>query len=309
LVVNELSNISDEETAIAWTHNAAKLPDCGQIIGTNAGVLDSWQFRWREDCRQSPHWTFQKYARPAPWLDAADLTDAEKRDPRRFRSNFWGEWRSAAGSPLDEDDLLAAAAAGLRVRTTVGMQHFLGIDLAVSSDNIGMVVVAAGDQCVHAVHSETRALKPGEKKRHDLMEAQRTVYSLSVRYKATVIIDPYQAALFTAQLIAMNVSCVEVPFTPANCTLMANRLLTLFSERRITLCNDPHLLASLRQASIVEKTWGWKIEGKRGARGSGHADSAIALALAAVPAIDVAMATVEEIPYHPLNYMSCLPTI
>ncbi len=51
LVVNELSNISDEETAIAWTHNAAKALDCGQIFATNAGIIDSWQYKWREDCR------------------------------------------------------------------------------------------------------------------------------------------------------------------------------------------------------------------------------------------------------------------
>lgn len=75
LILNELSHIAKDEFAANLMDNASKVPHGLVVVATNAGVLDSWQHKWRELARNSARWSFHKWDRPAPWLDAAELAE------------------------------------------------------------------------------------------------------------------------------------------------------------------------------------------------------------------------------------------
>jgi len=102
LVLNELVHVPKREFAENLMDNTAKVGGSLTIIATNAGFMDTWQWRWREQARCSGRWWFQKVAEPAPWLDPAAIEEAERRNPpSRFRRLFRGEWISGTGDALD----------------------------------------------------------------------------------------------------------------------------------------------------------------------------------------------------------------
>ena len=53
-VCNELSHCSSEGFISTMLDNADKIPNNLCIIATNAGHLESWQYRWRENYRDDP---------------------------------------------------------------------------------------------------------------------------------------------------------------------------------------------------------------------------------------------------------------
>ena len=74
----------------------------------------------------------------------------------------------------------------------------------------------------------------------------------------------------------------EQPFVGRHRNDMATALLAAFSSGNIRLYRHPALIRDLKRLTIVEKAYGFKLESTRDA--SGHADTAIALAMALVHA-------------------------
>ena len=87
------------------------------------------------------------------------------------------------------------------------------------------------------------------------------------------------------QLVARGVRCVEVPFVGQQLNRMASTLLQVFREARIDLYRDADLLDDLSRLSIVEKSFGYKLEAPHD-RKKGHADRAFALAIALPATLD-----------------------
>ncbi len=77
----------------------------------------------------------------------------------------------------------------------------------------------------------------------------------------------------------------EVTFVGKNLDKMATTLLEIFRSRKIDLYDDRLLVRDLSRLTIVEKHFGHKLEAVSDA--DGHADRAIALAIAAPLAIDL----------------------
>ena len=63
-----------------------------------------------------------------------------------------------------------------------------------------------------------------------------------------------------------------------NLHTMATSLLSAFSAANLELYRHPGLIRDLKRLTIIEKTYGFKLESTRDA--SGHADTATALAIA-----------------------------
>ena len=74
-------------------------------------------------------------------------------------------------------------------------------------------------------------------------------------------------------------------FVGQNLDKMASTLLDCFNSRLIHLYNDAHLIRDLGRLSIVEKSYGYRLQSTRDA--DGHADRATALAIALLAARDV----------------------
>src|SRR5262245_26907110 len=102
LVCNELSHITKQEFAENLLDNASKVPQGLVVVGTNAGYLDPWQYRWREMARQSERWSFHQYAKPSPWLDKAEIAEARLRNSNARYQRLWhGVWASGGGDAIE----------------------------------------------------------------------------------------------------------------------------------------------------------------------------------------------------------------
>jgi hypothetical protein len=291
LILNELSHITREEFAANLMDNAAKVPHGLVCIATNAGFIDTWQEAWRKLAIESDRWRFHKWAEPAPWLDPADIEEARKRNPpARYLRLWWGIWASGAGDALDADDLKAAIS--LKAEPMRGNEPFFcfvgGLDLGVRRDHSAIVILGHHwkTKRVHLAHCESWAPLPG--RQVDLPAVQERTYELARQFRCPVFYDPWQAELMAEQLRRRGSRMIERPFVGKNLNEMAVKLLEMFRERRVTLYDDPPLIRDLGRLSIVERSFGFKIEAPKDA-GGGHCDRGLAFAIALPGAVDSAI--------------------
>jgi hypothetical protein len=120
----------------------------------------------------------------------------------------------------------------------------------------------------------------------DLMRIEETCAAMHARYDLRMLAaDPFQAALMLQRLKSRQVPCQDYHFVGRNLDTMASTLLDVFRSRRIRLYNHRPLIESIGQLSIVEKSYGHRLEATRTASG-GHADLATALAIALPLAVE-----------------------
>ena len=116
------------------------------------------------------------------------------------------------------------------------------------------------------------------------MAVERAVLDARQRFRLSgVYYDPTQAALMAQRLSRMGVPTHEVPFVGKNLNEMAWTILQLFASCEIELYrshfdSSSDLVRDLGRLTIVERTFGYKLESARDE--TGHADLAIALAIA-----------------------------
>ena len=320
VIINELTHVERWEFVENLADNASKMPNGVLIVATNAGFTGTDAWRWRELARTSPRWSFHQFAEPAPWLDPAELAEAERRNSAtRYRRLFWGVWSSGSGDALDEQDISAAIDPNLaplpglaplpyrrkrwlpklgleqpaqppppRLVERPAFSYVAGLDLGIKHDHSALVVLAAnhGTQRIRLALCQSWAPDAVTGK-VDLEAVEAAVAEAHQRYQfATIGYDPYQAELMAQRLIRQGVPAQEVPFVGANLNRMATVLLEIFRSRRIDLYPCERLVADLRRLVIVEKPYGHKLEATRDA--DGHADTATAFAIALPAAADLA---------------------
>src|SRR5262249_3090674 len=82
LLLNELTHQPASGFAETLMDNADKMPNAFVVIATNSGHDPSWQLEWKSVFRQAPdRWLVLEFGEPAPWVTAAALAEAEKRNP------------------------------------------------------------------------------------------------------------------------------------------------------------------------------------------------------------------------------------
>ncbi|HEX4145152.1 MAG TPA: hypothetical protein VHY91_16720 [Pirellulales bacterium] len=281
LIINELSHITKQEVAENWRDNADKVPQGLVVIATNAGFMGTWQYRWREIARTSPRWVFNQRAEPSPWIDPADLAEAERRNSKaRFRRLWWGVWSSGTGDALDSADIEAAVdqRLGPMQGDEPGYGFVAGLDLGIKQDHSAHVVLGyhtATQRCRLAL---CQSWGPGFEGKVDLMAVEASVMAANKRFGCSTLYDPHQAGLMAQRCQKHGAPMVEVPFVGSTLNKLAAAVLDAFRSRAVDLYPEPKLLADLNRLTIVEKSYGYKLEATHDA--DGHADRATALALA-----------------------------
>lgn len=290
VLVNELSHIGDEGFASTVMDNLDKVPTAVGIVATNAGFVDSWQYRWRSIAESSPdRWYFATVARPAPWVSEADLAESRRRNSAGRYARLWeGQWVRGSGDALDHADIRRAVVLGGPTLAPVrGVDYFIGLDLSTKRDHSAAVLLGA-DAVGQVVRvGQVLSWSPADNGGTvPLMEVRDTVGRLARQFSASLVYDPHQAALLVQELSKAGVWCVEVPFSAANLSLMAQTLLQAFRERRLELFDDARLLADLGKLSIEERGgFGYKLTAAAD-RETGHADRAFALAICLPAAVE-----------------------
>jgi hypothetical protein len=296
VLLNELSHVTKETFAQNLLDNASKKPRGLVIIATNAGFTSTWQADWRQMASESRRWHFHTQSEPAPWLGDEELEEAERRNSRsRFRRLFWGEWVSQLGDALDAADIEACVVKSLgpmRATRTKGWFYIGGLDIGIKQDHSAFVVVAGryDSQSLRLAYVENWAPSP-RTGQVDLTRVERTILEMHERYElSTLAYDPYQAGLMAQRLSRRGLDVTEVPFVGKHLNEMASTLLDVFRSRRIRLYRHDKLIDDLGKLSIVEKSYGYRLEAAR--TQDGHADTATALSIA----LPLAVAESGEVP-------------
>lgn len=284
LILNELSHIAKQEFAENLMDNAAKVPGGIVVIATNAGFVDTWQWKWRQIAANSPdRWSFHKWARPSPWLDPAEMAEAEQRNSRsRYQRLWWGVWATGNGDALSPEDLEAAIDRKLQPMTgrELNYGYVAGLDLATRRDHAACVGVGLNVQTLRLRLAFSESWAPvGNDGKIDLPAVRDAVIGFHRQFGlSALLVDPHQASLMVADFQAVGINAVEVPFVGKNLDTMASTLVQVFKDRLIDLYDDRELIRDLGRLSIVERAFGLKLEAPRD-RVMGHCDKAIALAL------------------------------
>jgi hypothetical protein len=285
LILNELTHITRQDFALNLLDNASKVPAGVVLVATNAGLVPSWQHDLREMARTSPgRWYFSAVTQPAPWLPAAEVEEARRRNSgNRFRRLCGGEWPSASGDALSEEDVKAAVTLKGAPPPAPGLAYFGGIDLGVSKDHAAVCVLGR-DRARRLRLVRLYAWEPPQGGKIDLTDVRAAILEADAVYRPLWIADPWQMELMLQELQQARGVRVELqPFTGSACQEMASGLIETFTARMIDLWDDRQLVADLKALCIVESASGWRLSAPRTGRG-GHADRAVALVLALLSA-------------------------
>lgn len=285
VLVDELTHWTKPDLWDSLLAGAAKRSTCLLTVISNAGQGQgsSWQWRVREHARTSPQWHFGRLDGPrASWISEADL--AEQRDllpPKVFARLWLNLWSSGVGDCLDMGDVEnCCTLKGPHPGPLTDFFYFGALDLGVKNDHSAIVVLGVDVRTprVHLAECQSWA-PPYPGGQVNLMEVQHQIERLHKKfYLHSIVYDPWQAMLLAQQLAGVGLRMIEHNFSGANLDLMATTLIRTIRNRRVALYRDPGLLADLSRLSIVEKSYGFRLEAPRGP--DGHCDRATALAMA-----------------------------
>jgi hypothetical protein len=285
LIINELSHITKFEFAENMMDNADGVAQGIQIIATNAGYKGTKAWTWRKAFTKSPLWKLFVLDRPAPWHGEDNIAEARRRNTRsRFLRLWKGIWVTGGGDAFDEEAIEDAfCRQGPLAGPEKGWQYVAGLDLGVSRDHAGLVVVGVSDQLKKIRLAAMRRWDPKtfEGGKVDLRVVRKDVIHLMKQFRVTrLIYDPHQAVLLAQDCKAV-VRTVEMAFTPKNLNDMANSMKQLVEQRRWELydTDNGQLRGDFAKFSIVEKSYGYRLEATKDE--DGHADVGTALAMTA----------------------------
>jgi hypothetical protein len=320
LWIDEVHAIQNIDFLQNLLDNADKI-DGIVICSTNAGFVGTECWRLREIARTSERWKFLQITTPPPWISAAKLAEAQRRNSHsRYLRLWFGVWSAGTGDALDPADIDSAIEPSLSPMSgspifsrekarnpllprlqleaespapsirqpTVSFSFVAGLDLGIKHDHSALVILAADHTTQRIRLAFCESWAPDEKTgKVDLMAVEEAVADAHSRFHfASAGFDPYQAELMAQRLIRRGVPMREMPFVGAKLNTMATVLLETFRSRRIDLYPAPQLEADLRRLTIVEKSYGHKLEATRDI--DGHADTATALAICLPAAVELA---------------------
>lgn len=286
LVLNEVHAIAKWEFAQNLLDNASKVPNGIVVCATNAGFIGSEAYKLREIARTSSRWSFHELARPAPWLDEAELAEAQRRNPpERFNRLFWGRWSTGTGNALSAADVEACITLSGPHHCRLCDAYLAGLDLSQTRDRSALVLLA-----LDAPNQVVKLAGVWEWSPEDcggrvvLSEVQAHLEKLHSKIALDgVLYDPWQAELMAEELAARGVPMIRWNQSPANLDLMARAVLDAFRDRAIALYRHEGLISDLYELNLIERDSGYRLQSKRGKRG--HSDTAFALATAAPTAL------------------------
>lgn len=288
IICDELTHWKHANGQALWESlfsTAAKRETCLLLVIANAGLGKgtSWQWRVREQARTSDRWYFSRLdGIKASWMSEATL--AEQRSmltPSAFRRLWLNEWLRTSGDAIDEEDLLACVNAKARPLTGSEREYvwLAGLDIGIKKDRAAFYGIGADQDNLAARLAFGESWKPSEGRDVDLVQVEDAVIAAAKRFRGIVIdYDPHQCEYMAQRLRRMGVNMVAVPFQGKNCHIMATSMMQAFKTRRLTLYEDDQLIEDIGKLNIVEKGFGFKLEAPEDS--SGHADSAMALAIA-----------------------------
>jgi hypothetical protein len=281
VVVADELHASDEEFISNLFDNLDKMALGLGVVLTNAGIIDSWQYRWREMYRNSPRCHFDRVTEPADWSDPQARREAFLRNPRnRYLRLYECQWVPSTGDALDHGDLIAAITMpGPMSGRENGYQFICGIDIGILQDRSSICILAASQQTHRIRLAYVRSFTKGPNGRVDIEQVEREIINQNKKYNfRKLFYDPAQCEYLAERLHKAGIPVAPRYFAGRNLTEMASSVLEVTRSRRLDLYDDHQLIRDLGKLSIEETSFGYKLAAPRDKEG--HADSAFAFAVA-----------------------------
>jgi len=253
-----------------------KLPGCRVIAMTTAGSPTSWAYELWKNVKQSARWLVLERRELAPWSDTEQVEEARRLLPSGVFARYYDNaWTAADEAPFTLEQIERATDYG-REPATGGdgnHLHFVGVDLGLVNDATVISVVRQDrDRRAHKL-VYTWYRQGSRESPVPIAEVEAELRSIQRRFGPTrIFCDPWQMKA----LIQAVPGVEEFAFTTKSMQPLSSSLLVLIREGRLRLLDDPNLRGELLGLTIVEKSYGWRIEAA-----SGHDDRVMALALAA----------------------------
>lgn len=288
LIVNELSHITKWEFATNLMSNAAGVPNGIAIIATNAGIKGSEAHVWRKKILASKRWTCHVLSKPAPWHTKENVEDERSLLSAAQFNRLWkGVWVSGKGDAVPEEKIREMFRLdGPADAAEEGWIYYGGLDLGVSRDHAGFVILGASlaEKRIRLVHMARWDPKGFEDGKIWLPDVREHVIKEGRRFRVeAVLYDPHQAELMMQDAMT-HIQTKPMEFTPKNCSLMANTFVQAIERGHVDLYDedDLNLEADISRLTLVQKSYGLRLEATRDA--TGHADVATAFIIA-LPAV------------------------
>lgn len=285
----------DDALWVSLISAAGKKSTCMLVIISNAGAMmgDCWQWEIRKQARESDRWHFSHLDGPqASWISQEDLDEQRLLLPGKAYSRLWLNIWTTGGDALDGSDIEECITLETPFESGVfGCEYLAGLDLGVKRDHAAFVVLAA-DRGAHRVRLvDCRSWKPvamegSKEKQVDLPAVQAYVEESYKKHKLKAVhFDPHEAGLMAQQLTRAGLPMRPMNFIGKNLDMMASDLLQAIRSRSLDLYRDKELIHDLLRLNLVQKRFGFKLEAARD-QATGHADRAIALAIALPDALE-----------------------
>lgn len=299
LVLNELVHVAKWQAMEDHMHNADGVPRGVVVVATNAGIKGTKAWVWRKNARVTgSRWWMQIWDRKSPWLDDVDIEDARSRDPvgAEFARLFGGRWISGVGNAVDEDSINRCFRPGNPSGAVKpGWRYLGGLDLGVSHDHSGVVVLGVDQQNQMLEVCFAKGWEPSVpndkgKLEVDLTDVENTCSLLARKYNMGWFgYDPAAGGSFMAQrLRKRGVPMAEMSFaSPKNTTGMAQCFVQMMKDGRL-ICHegDGRLRRDFGKFSIVHKPpSNYKLEAVSDE--FGHADVGTALVICLPKAVEM----------------------
>jgi hypothetical protein len=295
IIADELTHWKKREFWDSLYAGSAKRANCMLVVIANAGRGKEIDWTWfvREAFRNDPSAYFHRLDGPvASWITPEKLAKQQAKLPLQVYRRLWlNIWSAGEGDALDPDDIEFAASQAqgpMQERwienrnkpANFGDWLFVaGLDLGIQHDHSALVVLALRSGSPRIRLASCQTWRPAKGKPVILDDVEAAVTEAHKKYHLSkVLYDPHQAVGMAQRLQRQGIFCEGVDFVGKNLDLMANTLITVFRTRTIDLYRDEQLIRDLSRLTIVEKAWGFKLESA--ATDDGHADAAIALAIA-----------------------------
>lgn len=303
VIVDELTHWKKRDLWDSLFSAAAKRAKCMVVIIANAGFGQgiSWQWKTRETARTDADWYFSRVNGPqASWISAKNLDGQRKMMPTQQYKRLWdNEWVTESGEGLEKIDIDACCTL-LGPSAYDSQMHYLGaLDLGVKNDHSALIILGVDwvNERVFLADCQSWAPDRDTGQVHLPTVRQACLDAHRDYHLGGLLFDPSQAHLMAQDLADMTASqalsgmgsaltMIEQPFVGQNLNRMATTLLRVFRNRLIDLYDEPRLIEDLLRIQLEERVagGGYKLTAISDERG--HADRAIALAIALPAAFD-----------------------
>ena len=281
LVVNELSHVTKWEFVQNLLDNADGVPNGIVLIATNAGFIGTKAYALKEVVEKSKNWYRFYWTEPAPWIREEDVEEAKAREiGSRFQRLWKGRWVSGKGDALSEEAIARMfCLPGPLNGPEPGWQYIGGLDLGVSHDHAGFLVLGVNSEQQQLKVAWFRDWAPGVQTGEvDLPDVQETIQKAHGLFRMQWIgCDPNQAVLMIQQLRRRGLPMQKVVFSGKTLPEMADGLKQVVDQGVLKAYDDMNgtLRRDLGKLTIEEKPYGYRLTAVSDE--TGHADVGTAL--------------------------------